>query len=178
MTKERAIFAGGCFWCMVQPFEELPGILSVTSGYTGGTTENPTYEDVLSHTTGHTEAVEIIFDRDQISYEKLVALYWTLTDPTDAFGQFEDRGDNYRPVIFYDNDVQEHTAIDSKKALQASGHFGDKEIVVTIEPSQPFWSAESYHQGFYKKNPERYALSARIRHDFLAQQWGDRGEKS
>ena len=84
MSQERAIFAGGCFWCMVQPFEEMPGILSVLSGYTGGTTQNPTYEDVLSHQTGHTEAVEIIFDNDVVSYRELVALYWTLTDPTDA----------------------------------------------------------------------------------------------
>jgi peptide-methionine (S)-S-oxide reductase len=114
MSQERAIFAGGCFWCMVQPFEEMPGILSVLSGYTGGTTQNPTYEDVLSHQTGHTEAVEIIFDNDVVSYRELVALYWTLTDPTDAFGQFQDRGDNYRPVIFYDNAEQAQVATESK----------------------------------------------------------------
>ena len=110
MSQERAIFAGGCFWCMVQPFEELPGILSVISGYTGGTTENPTYESVLSHQTGHTEAVEIIFDNTLVSYASLVELYWTLTDPTDAFGQFQDRGDNYRPVIFYDTEAQKEIA--------------------------------------------------------------------
>ena len=99
MATERAIFAGGCFWCMVQPFEEREGILSVISGYTGGNVENPTYEQVKKHLTGHTEAVEIIFDNSKITYQSLVELYWTLTDPTDAFGQFEDRGDNYRPVI-------------------------------------------------------------------------------
>ncbi len=170
MSQERAIFAGGCFWCMVQPFEELPGILSVLSGYTGGTTQNPTYEDVLTHQTGHTEAVEIIFDNSIVSYGELVELYWTLTDPTDAFGQFQDRGDNYRPVIFYDNAEQQQIATESKAQLQASGRF-DFPIVVAIEPSQTFWPAESYHQGFYKTNPVRYAQSSQLRHDFLAKQW-------
>lgn len=172
MSQERAIFAGGCFWCMVQPFEEMPGILSVLSGYTGGTTKHPTYEDVLSHTTGHTEAVEIIFDNELVSYADLVELYWTLTDPTDAFGQFEDRGDNYRPVIFYDNMEQAQIAADSKAKLQASGRF-EKPIVVAIEASHTFWPAEDYHQGFYKKNPARYAMSSQTRHDFLAKQWGN-----
>ena len=171
MSQERAIFAGGCFWCMVQPFEELPGILSVLSGYTGGTTQNPTYEDVLTYQTGHTEAVEIIFDNSIVSYGELVELYWTLTDPTDAFGQFQDRGDNYRPVIFYDNAEQQQIASESKAQLQASGRF-DFPIVVAIEPSQTFWPAESYHQGFYKTNPVRYAQSSQLRHDFLAKQWG------
>lgn len=170
MSQERAIFAGGCFWCMVQPFEELPGILSVISGYTGGKTENPTYESVLSHQTGHTEAVEIIFDNTLVSYASLVELYWTLTDPTDAFGQFQDRGDNYRPVIFYDTEAQKEIAQASKANLQASKRF-DKEIVVAIEPSQTFWPAEAYHQGFYKTNPARYAMSAQLRHDFLKKQW-------
>lgn len=171
MSQERAIFAGGCFWCMVQPFEELPGILSVLSGYTGGATQNPTYEDVLTHQTGHIEAVEIIFDNSIVSYGELVELYWTLTDPTDAFGQFQDRGDNYRPVIFYDNAEQQQIATESKAQLQASGRF-DFPIVVAIEPSQTFWPAESYHQGFYKTNPVRYAQSSQLRHDFLAKQWG------
>ena len=171
MSQERAIFAGGCFWCMVQPFEELPGILSVLSGYTGGTTQNPTYEDVLTHQTGHTEPVEIIFDNSIVSYGELVELYWTLSDPTDAFGQFQDRGDNYRPVIFYDNAEQQQIATESKAQLQASGRF-DFPIVVAIEPSQTFWPAESYHQGFYKTNPVRYAQSSQLRHDFFAKQWG------
>jgi len=108
MATERAIFAGGCFWCMVQPFEEREGILSVISGYTGGNVENPTYEQVKKHLTGHTEAVEIIFDNSKITYQSLVELYWTLTDPTDAFGQFEDRGDNYRPVIFKPAEILIH----------------------------------------------------------------------
>lgn len=98
--KETAILAGGCFWCMVKPFDEFPGIHSITSGYTGGHKENPTYEEVCSGTTGHTEAVKIEFDPKVISYKELLAIYWQQTDPTDAFGQFEDRGESYRPVIF------------------------------------------------------------------------------
>ncbi|MDR0199674.1 MAG: peptide-methionine (S)-S-oxide reductase MsrA [Streptococcaceae bacterium] len=170
MTQERAIFAGGCFWCMVQPFEERPGILSVTSGYTGGHVENPTYEQVCSHTTGHTEAVEIIFDDTQVTYRELVDLYWTLTDPTDAFGQFEDRGDNYRPVIFVENEVQRTVAEASKAALEAREKFKSP-IVTTIEDAKTFWPAEEYHQDFYKKNPERYKLSSATRHRFLKKTW-------
>ena len=167
---ERAIFAGGCFWCMVQPFEEQDGILSVRSGYTGGHTENPTYEDVCGGITGHTEAVEIIFDEMKISYADLVELYWAQTDPTDAFGQFEDRGDNYRPVIFYEDDRQKAIAEQSKARLEASGRF-DRPIVTRIEPAQPFYEAEEYHQAFYRKNPQRYALSSQTRHAFLERKW-------
>lgn len=170
MSKERAIFAGGCFWCMVQPFEEQTGILAVTSGYTGGHVDNPTYEQVCNHQTGHTEAVEIIFDNEKITYKDLVELYWEQTDPTDMFGQFEDRDDNYRPVIFYTADSQREVAEKSKEALQNSGRF-DQPIVTTIEPAQKFWPAEDYHQGFYKTNPERYALSSRLRHKFLEENW-------
>lgn len=170
MSQERAIFAGGCFWCMVQPFETQDGILAVTSGYTGGHVDNPTYEEVSSHTTGHTEAVEIIFDNEKISYRALVDLYWTLTDPTDAFGQFEDRGDNYRPVIYVADEAQHLAAEESKAALIESQHF-DAPIVTTIEEAQPFWPAEDYHQGFYKKNPERYAMSSATRHAFLERNW-------
>lgn len=158
---ERAIFAGGCFWCMVQPFEEQDGILSVRSGYTGGHTENPTYEDVCGGRTGHTEAVEIIFDETKISYADLVELYWAQTDPTDAFGQFEDRGDNYRPVIFYEDDRQKAIAEQSKARLEASGRF-DRPIVTRIEPAQPFYEAEEYHQAFYRKNPSAMRSAARL----------------
>lgn len=170
MSMERAIFAGGCFWCMVQPFEEQDGILSVRSGYTGGHVPNPTYEQVCSHTTGHTEAVEIIFDPEKVSYNDLVELYWAQTDPTDAFGQFEDRGDNYRPVIYYTTEAQKEIAEASKAALDASGRF-DKPIVTTIEPAETFYEAEAYHQSFYKTNPERYAASSAIRHQFLEENW-------
>ena len=141
---ERAIFAGGCFWCMVQPFEEQEGILSVRSGYTGGHVPNPTYEEVCRKTTGHTEAVEIIFDPEIISFADLVEIYWAQTDPTDAFGQFEDRGDNYRPVIYYFDERQKKIAEQSKANLQASGRF-DRPIVTKIEPAETFYEAEAYH---------------------------------
>lgn len=108
--RDTAIFAGGCFWCMVSPFDEQPGIEKVVSGYTGGHTVNPTYEEVLAKTTGHTEAVEITFDPTIISYEELVEIYWNQTDPTDAMGQFQDRGDNYRPVIFVRDENQRKVA--------------------------------------------------------------------
>ncbi|WP_203267309.1 peptide-methionine (S)-S-oxide reductase MsrA [Streptococcus uberis] len=167
---ERVIFAGGCFWCMVQPFEELDGIVSVCSGYTGGHVPNPSYEQVCSKTTGHTEAVEIIFDPQKIDYSDLVELYWQQTDPTDAFGQFEDRGDNYRPVIFYFDERQKEIAEQSRENLQLSGRFQDP-IVTQIEEAQPFYLAEDYHQAFYRKNPERYAQSSKQRHDFLEENW-------
>ena len=170
MTEERAIFAGGCFWCMVQPFEEQPGILSVRSGYTGGHVDNPTYEQVLTKTTGHTEAVEIIFDSEIISYEALVDIYWMQTDPTDAFGQFEDRGDNYRPVIFYTSQAQKEIAEQSKRSLQATRRCLNP-IVTKIEAAQTFWPAEDYHQEFYKKNPERYAQSSQVRKQFIKETW-------
>ncbi|MCB5950704.1 peptide-methionine (S)-S-oxide reductase MsrA [Enterococcus sp. BWT-B8] len=167
---EKAIFAGGCFWCMIQPFDQQPGIISVTSGYTGGHTANPTYEQVKSHRTGHTEAVEIIFDDQIISYEKLVEIYWQQTDPTDALGQFEDRGDNYRPVIFYLNEQQKEIAEKSKQELQNSGRFKEK-IVTTIEPAAVFYPAEDYHQDFYKKEPKRYEKAHELRGEFLEKKW-------
>lgn len=167
---ERAIFAGGCFWCMVQPFETYPGVQSVLSGYTGGHVINPSYEEVCTGQTGHTEAVEIIYDETQVSYQKLLEIYWAQTDPTDAFGQFQDRGDNYRPVIFYENEQQKELAEASKADLQASGRF-DAPIVTKIEPAQTFYPAEGYHQQFYKKDPLRYALSSELRHQFLKEHW-------
>ncbi len=155
VNEERAIFAGGCFWCMVQPFDSLPGIISVTSGYTGGHTDNPTYRQVTSGRTGHTEAVEIVFDPDKISYRELVDIYWRQTDPTDAGGQFADRGDSYRPVIFYNNDLQKKAAEESKKELEQSGKFSDP-IVTQIEEAKPFYPAEDYHQDYYKKESAHY----------------------
>ena len=121
MSTERAIFAGGCFWCMVEPFEERPGILAVTSGYTGGHIEYPTYDQVLSKASGHTEAVEILFDNELISYDELLDIYWSLIDPTDADGQIYDRGANYRPVIFVESEEQRIAAQKSKIALEKSG---------------------------------------------------------
>ena len=157
MASETAIFAGGCFWCMVQPFDTYPGIEKVESGYTGGHVVNPTYEQVKAGGTGHTEAVRITFDPSVVSYADLVEIYWQQTDPTDAFGQFQDRGDNYRPVIFVKDEEQRAIAQASKDALANSGRFTDS-IVTTIEDAQPFYVAEDYHQDFYKKDPERMKL--------------------
>ncbi|MGB2510955.1 peptide-methionine (S)-S-oxide reductase MsrA [Leuconostoc suionicum] len=170
MTIETAIFAGGCFWCMVQPFDSLDGIEKVRSGYTGGHVENPTYEQVSSHTTGHIEAVKIWFDSEKISYRELVEIYWEQTDPTDAMGQFQDRGDNYRPVIFVNSPEQREVAEKSRAALAASNRF-DEPIVTKIEDAKPFYEAEEYHQDFYKKDPEREALEMAQRLQFKADKW-------
>ena len=171
---ETAIFAGGCFWCMVQPFDTQPGIQSVVSGYTGGHTVNPTYAEVASHTTGHTEAVKITFDPKVISYDQLVEIYWHQTDPTDASGQFQDRGDSYRPVIFVNSPEQRRVAEASKAALATSGQF-DAPIVTTIEEAQPFYPAEEEHQDFYRKNPFRYQIEEMGgRQDFIKKHWRDK----
>ncbi|MGL9804059.1 peptide-methionine (S)-S-oxide reductase [Enterococcus sp. DIV0448] len=171
MTK-KAVFAGGCFWCMVKPFETQPGIIAVTSGYTGGHVPNPTYEQVTTGTTGHTEAVEIEYDPSLVSYEQLVEIYWQQTDPTDAFGQFADRGDSYRPVIYYSNEEEREIAEASKKQLQESGRF-DRPIVTKIEPRSEFYPAEEYHQDYYKKNKIRYNLyrEGSGRGSFLRKHW-------
>ena len=170
---DTAIFAGGCFWCMVKPFDSLPGIKKVVSGYTGGHVANPTYEEVCSGTTGHTEAVEITFDPEIMPYDQLLQYYWQVTDPTDASGQFQDRGDNYRPVIFYNSPAQKETAEKSKADLQNSGKFSDP-IVTSIEPACPFYPAEEYHQDFYKKDPLRYQLEESGGRDaFIKEHWQD-----
>ena len=169
---DTAIFAGGCFWCMVQPFDTLPGIESVVAGYTGGHVAFPAYEEVKSGKTGHTEAVKITFDPSLMSYEQLLGYYWQVTDPTDAMGQFQDRGDNYRPVIFYNSPAQKAAAEKSKAELAASGRF-DQPIVTKLEKAGPFYVAEDYHQEFYKKNPERYAQEeAGGREQFIKEHWG------
>ena len=152
---EKALFAGGCFWCMVQPFDTLPGIHSVVSGYAGGHIKNPTYEQVKSQKSGHTEVVQITFDPTIISFKELVEIYWQVTDPTDAMGQYMDRGDSYRPVIYYYSSQQKETAERSKKELGKSGKY-KKPIVVPIKKAPTFYKAEMEHQDFYKKNPERY----------------------
>lgn len=168
---DTAIFAGGCFWCMVKPFDTLPGIEKVVSGYTGGHVTNPTYEQVCTGKTGHTEAVEITYDPQKMSYEKLLQYYWQVTDPTDAMGQFQDRGDQYRPVIYYNSPEQKQAAEKSKQKLAESEHFTDP-IVTQILPAKPFYPAEDYHQEFYKKNPQRYVLEeAGGREQFIRQHW-------
>ncbi|WP_281890016.1 peptide-methionine (S)-S-oxide reductase MsrA [Paenibacillus sp. YYML68] len=176
---ELATFAGGCFWCMVTPFEELPGIISVVSGYTGGHTTNPTYQEVCSDTTGHTEAVQITFDPELMPYEELVELFWQQIDPTDAGGQFADRGSSYRSSIFYHTEQQKNTAEASKERLNASGRF-EQPIVTPIEPAQVFYPAEEYHQDYHKKNPLRYKMYRRGsgREQFLKEHWNTERDKA
>ncbi|MGF9963869.1 peptide-methionine (R)-S-oxide reductase MsrB [Bacillus rhizoplanae] len=154
---ELATFAGGCFWCMVSPFEEMDGIIKVASGYTGGHKENPTYKEVCSETTGHYEAVQITFDPNRMPYEQLLHLYWQQIDPTDAGGQFHDRGQSYETVIFYHSEEQREKAEASKLDLEKSGRFS-KPIVTKILPAATFYLAEEYHQDYHKKNSFRYAL--------------------
>ena len=170
---EQATFAGGCFWCMVKPFSTMDGIKHVVSGYTGGAKVNPTYKEVCSGITGHTEAVQITFDPSVISYQELLDIYWQQIDPTDATGQFFDRGTSYRPAIFYHSEQQKTLAESSLKQLDKSGIF-DKPVQVSIEPAKAFYPAEEYHQDFYKKDPEHYSRyqmgSGRQR--FLQQYWG------
>ncbi|WP_149093505.1 peptide-methionine (S)-S-oxide reductase MsrA [Paenibacillus terrae] len=178
-TVEKATFAGGCFWCMVSPFEELPGILKVRSGYTGGHTENPTYEEVCSETTGHVEAVQITFDPQVFPYEKLLELFWQQIDPTDEGGQFHDRGSSYQTAIFYHNEEQRIKAEASKKALGESGRF-DKSIATPILPAATFYKAEEYHQDYHKKNPAHYKRYRKGsgREDFIEQNWSGKIDKS
>lgn len=164
--EDRAIFAGGCFWCMVEPFDTRPGIEAVVSGYTGGTVEQPTYEQVSGGYTGHVEAVEIIFDTRKITYAELVDIYWQLIDPTDDMGQMGDRGENYRPVIFVRNDAQRAEAEASKQRVINSGMYAAP-IVVGVEAATTFWPAENFHQDFYKKNARRYKHIERERQQFL-----------
>ncbi len=153
---EKATFAGGCFWCMVKPFDQFDGIESVVSGYTGGHTKNPTYEEVCSETTGHFEAVQITYDPMKFSYKKLLQIFWSQIDPTDPGGQFYDRGDSYRTAIFYHNEEQKQQAEASKLELEMSKRF-TKPIVTLILPASAFYPAEEYHQGYYKKNPAHYS---------------------
>lgn len=164
---EKALFAGGCFWCMVEPYDTQPGIESVISGYAGGHVENPTYEQVKTQTTGHTEVVQITYDPTVITFEELVSTYWQVTDPTDASGQFMDRGDSYRPVIYYYNHTQKIIAEESKQSLQDSGKYKNP-IVVTIEEAPTFYRAEDEHQDFYKKNKGRYQQEKEERAEWVS----------
>ena len=173
-AREKATFAGGCFWCMVHPFDTYPGVIEVTSGYTGGHKANPTYEEVCAHTTGHREAVEISFDPAVMSYEQLLDIFWTQIDPTDPGGQFYDRGESYRTAIYYHSERQQKAAEASRAALQASGRFL-KPIVTEILPAGPFYPAEDYHQNFYKNNPAHYNRyrSGSGRDQYIVKHWGN-----
>ncbi len=170
---EKATFAGGCFWCMAPPFEKLDGVKEVVSGYTGGHKVDPAYEEVSSGTTGHVEAVEITYDPAKVSYERLLDVFWRQVDPTDAGGQFVDRGPSYKSVIFYHSEEQKRLAEKSKKELERSGRF-DKPIVTEIRPAGPFYRAEEYHQDYWKKNPIRYKFYRYNsgRDQYLAKVWG------
>lgn len=172
MVKQVATFAGGCFWCMVKPFDTQLGIISVVSGYAGGYVVHPTYEQVKSGTTGHIESVQITFDDEVMSYDELLNIYWQQTDPTDAFGQFVDKGSMYQPVIFYHNEEQQEKAVQSKDNLQKSGRFSDP-IVTRIEPFTNFYPAEDYHQDFYKKSSEHYKRYRQEskRDEFIEKNW-------
>ncbi|MDF2067031.1 peptide-methionine (S)-S-oxide reductase MsrA [Bacillus sp. Cr_A10] len=152
---EKATFAGGCFWCMVKPFDTYDGIEQVISGYTGGHIENPTYEQVCSNATGHYEAVQITFNPEIFPYEKLLEIFWMNIDPTDNNGQFFDRGSSYQTAIFYHSEQQRVQAEKSKADLDASNKFQTK-VATKILPAKEFYPAEAYHQDYYKKNPTHY----------------------
>jgi len=168
-----AIFAGGCFWCMEAPFEKLPGVLRVESGYTGGTLANPTYYQVGSGRTGHTEAVRVVYDPERIRYRDLLEVFWRNFDPTDPNGQFADRGSQYRSAIFYLTEAQRREAEASRARLAASGRF-KRRIVTPIEPAKPFYRAEAYHQDYYKKNARHYKAYRKGsgRAGFIERTWG------
>ena len=169
----KATFAGGCFWCVESDFDKVPGVLSTTSGYIGGTVANPTYEQVTAKTTGHAEAVEIVFDPSKISYAQLLEKFWRSIDPTTKDRQFCDAGSPYRSAIFTHDAAQAAAAQASLAALEKSKPFKEP-IVTQIVPAGPFYAAEAYHQDYYKKNPVRYTYyrSSCGRDARLEQLWG------
>lgn len=156
-TTEKATFAGGCFWCLEPPFEQLDGVIDVVAGYTGGHVDNPSYEQVCSGMTGHYEAVQITFDPSRIAYKTLLDVFWQQIDPTDPGGQFADRGPQYRTAIFYHSDSQKETAQQSKQMLQNVDKLTDP-VVTAIIPAERFYEAEDYHQNYYQSCPIRYKM--------------------
>lgn len=171
---EKATFAGGCFWCMQPPFDATKGVVSTVVGYTGGKEKHPTYEQVSSGRTGHRESIEVTFDPAQVSYEKLIAVFWHNIDPTQADGQFADHGSQYRTAIFYHSQEQKRLAEEAKERLAKSGKF-KKPIATEILPASAFWPAEDYHQKYYLKNPSdynRYKIGSG-RAGFIHSVWGD-----
>lgn len=172
---DTAIFAGGCFWCMETQFVRFPGVLSVTSGYTGGKEANPTYEQVSAHRTGHREAVRVVFDPARVSYAKLLERFWYGIDPTQADGQMYDVGESYRTAIYVRGEEQRRLALASRQALEKAKTF-DRPIVTEILPAGPFWPAEDYHQEFWKKDPQRYRSyrDGSGRDARLRRLWGDK----
>jgi peptide-methionine (S)-S-oxide reductase len=171
----RATFAGGCFWCMQGPYDALPGVVSTTVGYTGGSKAGATYEEVSAGGTGHRESIEVVYDPKKVSYEKLLDVFWHNVDPTNPFGQFCDRGSQYTTAIFFHDEAQHRAAEASKKALEASGVL-KAPVVTEIEKAGVFWKAEAYHQSYYKKNPIRYHFyrTGCGRDARLKELWGDK----
>lgn len=169
---QLATFAGGCFWCMVSPFQKMPGVTKVESGYTGGHCEKPTYEEVCSNATGHYEAVQVTYDPAVIPYDRLLEVFWRQIDPTDPGGQFNDRGQSYQTAIFYHNEEQKQKAEASKKALVESFRF-DLPVATKIIPASEFYTAEEYHQDYHRKNPVHYTMYRKGsgREGFIRQHW-------
>ena len=167
-----ATFAGGCFWCMEGPFAEAEGVIEVIPGYTGGHKENPTYQEVCSHATGHYEAIQVTYDPGLISYEELLDIFWRQIDPTDEGGQFFDRGSSYLTAVFYHDQDQREKAEASKKALDSSGRF-NKPVVTAVLPASAFYPAEEYHHDYHKKNPAHYNRyrGGSGRDAFIARHW-------
>jgi peptide methionine sulfoxide reductase msrA/msrB len=174
----KATFAGGCFWCVESDFEKIEGVVEAISGYTGGHKENPTYDEVSAGGTGHTEAVQVIYDREKVAYKDLLEVFWRHVNPTDAGGQFVDRGSQYRTGIFYHDEEQRRLAEASKQELERSGVF-DKPIVTEITKLTRFYPAEDYHQDYYETHAYRYKLYRwnSGRDQFLKQVWGDREKR-
>ena len=179
VDASTATFAGGCFWCTEAAFDITEGVYEAVSGYTGGSIEDPTYEQVSSGTTGHAEAVQVFYDAEQISYDELLTIYWRTIDPTDAGGQNYDRGSQYRTAVFYHDDEQRASAEASRDALAESDRF-DEPIVTEVLEAQPFYPAEEYHQDFYLKAPEYYKayVDGSQRYPFLDRIWGDQPDES
>lgn len=169
-----ATFAGGCFWCVEKGFEEVPGVSEAVSGYAGGEEPNPTYEQVSAGKTGHTEAVQVHYDPSVVTYTGLIQAFWRMMDPTDAQGQFVDRGQQYRPAIFYHNEQQRKIAEHERQQLAASGRYNEP-VVVEITELDNFYRAEDYHQDYYKKNPVRYKVYTfnSGRFQYTEEVWGD-----
>ncbi len=154
-ARDTATFASGCFWCSEADFEKVPGVLDAVSGYTGGRVPNPTYEQVSEGTTGHREAVQVVYDPARVSYAELLAVFWRNVDPVDARGQFCDKGEQYTSGVYASTPEERRQAEASKRALEASGRLGAP-VVTAVEDAGPFYRAEEYHQAYYKKNPVRY----------------------
>lgn len=156
-TIETATFAGGCFWCMQPAFDATPGVIDTQVGYTGGSISNPTYEDVCTGRTGHFEAIQVRFDPKKVSYSTLITTFWHQIDPTDADGQFADKGSQYKTAIFYHSEAQHKEAVLAKSTLEKSGHF-KKPIATVILPAKPFYVAEEEHQKYYQKRTLHYQM--------------------